>query len=168
MPQAALSYNDRKVLDRHAQHMKTLQKKEPRIPFTEEGYEKLLEERKKLLSERPEAVEHLREARAMGDLSENGYYKVSRQRLSFLDSQIRRVERLIRLATIRETRHVTLTDGVKNFDYDIVGDYEANPAKGKISEKSPIGRALTGKKEGDEITVTTPSGMKNFTIVKLT
>ena len=58
---------------------KILPKKEPRIPFTREGYEKLLADQEKFLAARPEAVHHLAEARGMGDLSENGYYKASRQ-----------------------------------------------------------------------------------------
>lgn len=68
-----------------------------RIPFTQDGYNNFLEEKKKLLSERPEAVDHLRRAREMGDLSENGYYKASRARLSALDARLRHLERLIRL-----------------------------------------------------------------------
>ncbi|KKU87929.1 MAG: Transcription elongation factor GreA [Candidatus Gottesmanbacteria bacterium GW2011_GWA2_47_9] len=74
--------------------------KEARILFTAKGYQQVLVEKEKLLTERPEAVEHLRKAREMGDLSENGYYKASRARLSFLDARIRRVERLIRLGVI--------------------------------------------------------------------
>ena len=77
-----------------------------------------------LLAQRPEAVEHLTKARAMGDLSENGYYKASRQRLTFLDSRIRRVERLIKLGVIVESRgndkveigcKVKITDGSKEY-----------------------------------------------------
>src|SRR5512135_3767572 len=117
-------------------------KKEPRIPFTKEGYQKILEEKAKLAAERPDAVEHLRLARNMGDLSENGYYKASRQRLSFIDSRIRRVERLIRLAKIVESTHtgavdigsvVTVSDGTDEYQYTIVGGYESDPSKKSIS-----------------------------------
>jgi len=153
---------------------KIFPKKEPRIPFTQEGYDNLLTERAKLLSERPDAVEHLRLARGMGDLSENGYYKASRQRLSFLDSRIRRVERLLKLAVIVQSNnsgvvdigsHVTISDGTKEYAYEVVGGYESDPSKHSVSHVSPIGRALIDKKAGDEITVHAPSGDKHFTIV---
>lgn len=147
--------------------MKFIPKKEPRIPVTQEGYEKLIEEKNVLQSRRPEAVDHLREARNMGDLSENGYYKASRQQLSFLDSRIRRVERLIRLAKIIEPTRVKLTDGTREYEYTIVGGFESDPAKKYISPASPLGRALIGKKSGDAVEVHTPSGIKTYTILSI-
>lgn len=152
---------------------KILARKENRIPFTKEGYQKLLEDRAKFLAARPEAVEHLRKSREMGDLSENGYYKASRQQLSFLDSRIRRVERLIRLAKIVESSNsgiidigsnVTISDGTKEYSYDLVGGYESNPSKQTISHLSPLGRALIGKKLHDVIDVHAPNGDKKYTI----
>lgn len=148
----------------------------PRIPFTKEGYEKLLEEKKKLLSERPEAVEHLRKAREMGDLSENGYYKASRARLSFLDGRIRRIERLVKLAIIASPSQtekidigssVCITDTQKEYTYTIVGGYESDPSKNTISHLSPIGRSLMGKKKGDTVEVHAPSGIKTFTVLSI-
>ncbi len=149
-------------------------KKEARIPFTKVGYEKVLEEKAKLLSERPEAVEHLRKSREMGDLSENGYYKASRARLSFLDAQIRRNERLVRLGTIVESSgsgrveigsEVTLTDGKKEFHYTVVGGYESDPSKKTVSHISPIGKALVGKKAQDKVDVYAPNGVTTYTIL---
>jgi len=142
-------------------------KPEPKIPFTKEGYQKLLEDREKFLKARPEAVRHLSEARGMGDLSENGYYKASRQQLSFLDSRIRRVERLIRLAKIIEPTRVKLTDGTKEYEYTIVGGFESDPTKKSISPQSPLGRALVGKKPNDIIEVHTPGGIKKYTILSI-
>jgi len=151
-------------------------KKEATIPFTREGYQKVLEEKAKLVSERPEAVEHLRKSREMGDLSENGYYKASRARLSFLDSRIRRVERLVRLGRVVESAgtgivdigsHVTITDGKNNYEYSVVGGYESDPAQKTISNYSPLGRALMGKKKGDSVIVHAPSGSKIYTIVEI-
>lgn len=153
---------------------KALPYKEARIPFTPEGFRKLEEERKEYLRQRPEAVEHLRKAREMGDLSENGYYKASRQRLSFLDSRIRRVERLIRLALIVETSHgetitigsvVLFSDAKGQHTYTIVGGYESDPSKGLISHISPLGKAMLGKKKGDSMSVTTPRGTNTYTIL---
>ncbi len=151
-------------------------KKEPRIPFTQDGYDKILVEKAKLIAERPDAVEHLRLARNMGDLSENGYYKASRQRLSFIDARIRRVERLIKLAKIVESAnlgfvdigsHVKITDGTREFEYNIVGGYESDPTQKTISHISPIGKALLGKKAQDTVEVVAPSGTKQYTIVSV-
>ena len=150
--------------------------KEARIIFTAKGYQQVLVEKEKLLTERPEAVEHLRKAREMGDLSENGYYKASRARLSFLDARIRRVERLIRLGVIVQSSQsgvvdigtkVKITDGQKEYEYEIVGGYESDPSKKTISHISPIGRALMGKKQNETITVQAPSGTKTYTILSV-
>lgn len=152
-------------------------KKEGTIPFTKEGYEKVLEEKIKLLAARPEAVEHLSKARQMGDLSENGYYKASRARLSFLDAQIRRNERLVRLGrviqatgsgTVEIGSIVTVTDGVHEFMYTVVGGYESDPSRKTISHISPIGRALMGKKKNDTVEVHAPAGVRTYTIVEIT
>lgn len=148
--------------------MKKIQlRKEPRIPVTQEGYQKLLSDRAKFLAARPEAVKNLSESRAMGDLSENGYYKASRQQLSFLDSRIRRVERLIKLARIIEPVRIKFTDGTTEYEYEIVGGFESDPTKHTISQQSPLGRAVAGKKPGDVIEVITPGGVKKYTIVSI-
>lgn len=152
-------------------------KRESTIPFTKEGYQKILEEKTKLLSERPDAVEHLARARQMGDLSENGYYKASRARLSFLDARIRRIERLVRLGRVVQSSgrdvveigsHVIITDGKNLHEYSIVGGYESDPSKKTISHHSPLGRALMGKKKNDIIEVHAPAGNKAYTIKEVT
>lgn len=151
-------------------------RKEPGIPFTKEGYKKVLDERKRLLAERPSAVENLRKAREMGDLSENGYYKAARARLSFLDGQIRRIERLVRFGvvvastgtdTIEIGNTIHLTDGEKEYTYTIVGGYESDPSKNTISHVSPLGKSLMGKKEGDNVETYAPQGLRTFTIKKI-
>lgn len=151
-------------------------KKETRIPFTKEGYQKILDEKAKLLAARPEAVEHLTKSRQMGDLSENGYYKASRARLSFLDARLRRIERLVRLGRIVEPTHrgmveigstVTIKDDNNTFTYTVVGGYESDPSKKSISQNSPIGHALMGKKVNDNINVHAPSGIKTYTILNI-
>ena len=146
---------------------KLLRRKEPGIPVTREGYQKLLEDRAMFLAARPEAVEHLRKSREMGDLSENGYYKASRQQLSFLDSRIRRVERLIKLAKIITPARVKLSDGKNEYEYEIVGGYESDPIKHTISQQSPLGRAIIGKKVNDVVEVHAPSGIKKYTILSV-
>ena len=155
---------------------KIFRKKEARIPFTKEGYEQILAERVKLLGERPDAVEHLRKSREMGDLSENGYYKASRQRLTFLDGRIRRVERLVKLAVIVASTHtgivdigstVTITDTNNTYTYTIVGGYESDPTKKTISHISPLGKALMGKKKSDVAIMQAPAGVKTYTILEI-
>ena len=147
-----------------------------RIPFTQEGYDKLLEEKKQLISERPEAVDHLRKAREMGDLSENGYYKASRAKLTSLDSRLRHLEKLIRLGRIVQTAHtgfvdigctVTITDGTKESKFTLVGGYESDPVHHTISYISPLGKALMGKKENDFISVNAPKGLVSYTILHI-
>jgi transcription elongation factor GreA len=152
-------------------------KKEPRIPFTKEGYQNMLNEQAKLLAQRPEAVENLRKSREMGDLSENGYYKASRARLSFLDAQLRRLERLVRYGTIVTSTgsgrveigsRVTLTNGKIESQFTIVGGYESDPTKNTISFMSPIGKALMGHVINDKVDVIAPAGIITYTILKIT
>ncbi|MFH0749458.1 MAG: transcription elongation factor GreA [Candidatus Gottesmanbacteria bacterium] len=156
--------------------MKVFVPKPKQIPFTTTGYQQLLDEKKKLIGERPDAVEHLRKAREMGDLSENGYYKASRARLSSLDARLRHLERLIRFGKIVESAHtgfvdigstVTISDGQKEMTYTIVGGYESDPKQHTISYLSPIGKSLMGKQQGDAITVTIPSGTVRYRILLL-
>lgn len=144
-----------------------------RIPFTKDGYQKVLDEKVKLLAERPEAVEHLHKAREMGDLSENGYYKASRAKLSSIDANLRRIERLVRLGKVIETtgndfinfgNTATISDGTKTYEYTLVGGYESDPAQKTVSQFSPIGKALMNKKVGEEIVVQAPSGIRKYTI----
>jgi transcription elongation factor GreA len=150
--------------------------KEPRIPFTREGYEKVIKEKAALLAERPDAVEHLRKAREMGDLSENGYYKAARARLSFLDAQLRRVERLVRYGIVVESQNsgavdigscVTITNGTIEKVFTVVGGYESDPTQQTISYMSPLGKALMGRKVDDAIEVQAPSGVIKYTIVRI-
>lgn len=149
-------------------------KKPARIPFTKEGYQKVLEQQAKLLGERPDAVENLKKAREMGDLSENGYYKASRARLSFIDAQLRRLDKLVRLGTV--VGHAALS-GVIGFGntvtvrspkitrtFTIVGGYESNPSDNSISHISPLGKALLGHKQGDVIVLNAPGGDIEYTI----
>jgi transcription elongation factor GreA len=156
--------------------MKYYPQKEARIPFTKVGFKKIQEEKAKLMAERPEAVDNLHKSREMGDLSENGYYKASRARLSFIDAQIRRVDRLIKLAVIVESTNsgkvdigsnVEITDGKINRNLKIVGGYESNPLDGTVSYMSPIGKALMGKSVNDLTIVHAPAGNITYTIKKI-
>jgi len=147
-----------------------------KIRFTKDGFEKLTAEYQGLLAERPDAVEHLRKARELGDLSENGYYKASRAKLSFIDSRLRKMQYQLKQAEIVDFTDtqtvdigvtVTLTNEDKDVTYTIVGDLEADPLFHKLSLLSPIGKEIMGKKVGDQIFVTAPSGVKKYTISKI-
>lgn len=153
-------------------------RKEQLIPFTPEGYQKLLAERVQLLADRPAAVEQLRKGREMGDLSENGYYKAARQQLSFLDGRIRRADRLIKLArivhySVSDTVQIGSTVVIKDElnqeqTLKVVGGYESNPLEHTISHVSPIGKALMGKRKGDIVRFTVPKGERKLTLISVT
>src|SRR3972149_10540372 len=147
-----------------------------KIPFTQTGLKKIIAERDNLLAERPDAVSHLTKAREMGDLSENGYYKEARARLSFIDGRLRHFDRIIKFAegvapqageTINFGSQVVISDGQKEFKYKVVGSFESDPNQQTISIKSPLGQALMGKKVGDEISVTTPNGKTAYKIINV-
>lgn len=147
------------------------------IKFTQKGYDELVGQRKKLLSQRPQAVANLREAREMGDLSENGYYKEARARLSFIDGRVRHFDHLLgRAVVVKSTNknvveigsQVTIAGGGKKSTYTIVGGYESDPSLGTISHRSPIGSALMGKRAKNTVNVHTPAGEAKYTILKIT
>lgn len=149
------------------------------ILFTQMGFEAVLREKEELLAKRPEVVKELAHARSMGDLSENGYYKAARQKLSTLDARLRHLESLRRRAQIVSRQQtgvveigatVTLQEeGTKILTtYQIVGGHESDPIKGTISYRSPIGSACMGKVRDSVITVETPKGSRSFRIVDIT
>ncbi len=146
------------------------------IPFTQTGLDKIRAERDKLVAERPDAVSNLTKAREMGDLSENGYYKESRARLSFIDGRLRHLERILKNAvvmpaakgnTVTFGSKVKLSSGDKELEFTVVGSFESDPMQKTISAKSPLGKALIDKKAGDEVTVTTPNGATRYTILSI-
>lgn len=152
------------------------QKREAKIPFTREGYEEMLRERQALLEERPHAVEDLQKAREMGDLSENGYYKAARAKLSSIDANLRKLDRLRKLGVVVAPNNagmvdigstVMISDGEKDAEYTIVGGYESDPKKHTISHLSPLGKAIMGRNIGDTVKVKAPAGTKHYTIKHL-
>ncbi|MGH7831376.1 MAG: transcription elongation factor GreA [Candidatus Binatia bacterium] len=152
-----------------------------RVPMTHPGYQRLLDELKRLKGvERPKLVQEIEEARGHGDLSENAEFHAAKDRQSLLDVQIREIEDKLARAQVIEVSKlsgdkvvfgatVTLADGDNGTEvvYQIVGDHEAEPKNGKISISSPIARALIGKCEGDEVEVRTPTGIRSFEILRL-
>ena len=146
-----------------------------RIRFTQEGLDRVKKEYADLQESRDPAVKELVRAREMGDLSENGLYHAAKSRLRSIDSTLRRLSTQIKLAEVYTTpvgkigigSKVSVNQDNKDIEYQIVGDFEANPMQNRISPNSPIGQALLGKKEGDNVEIFTPSGTKILKISKV-
>ena len=137
------------------------------VSLTKQGKTDLEAELKELIGRRPAIAERLQTARAFGDLSENQEYTDARSEQKTVENRIAEIEDILKNAKlIRNASHdkvamgatVTVTLSGKKFTYSIVGPVEANPLEGKISDKSPIGQALLGKKVGD--TYELPNGNK--------
>lgn len=146
------------------------------INFTSEGLQKIKKEYEDLLVARKPAVEQLRIAREMGDLSENAAYKVARGELSSIDARIRRLTLILKNAKVKDEQFtgkvifgttVTLLCGNKKSVYRIVGGLETDPSLGKLSEQSPLGRVLLGKREGDTVEIDVPVGRLSYKILKI-
>ena len=152
-----------------------------RIPITKEGLQKLRTELNRLESvEKPQNIRAIEEARGHGDLSENAEYHAAKERQSFLEGKINDLRATIGKSEVLEVesgpadrivfgRTVRLynlqTD--EEITYQLLGPYESDPENGKISVTSPLGRALVGKEEGDEISVRTPGGVQEFEILEI-
>lgn len=148
-----------------------------KIPFTREGYERVSRELKELIEvKRPEIIATVAEARSHGDLRENAAYDVARQDQAMIEKRISDLEDKLRNAQIIEDSGRS-ADGVVtlgrtitvDFDgdeeiYKLVGPAEAMPIDGLISEDSPMGNQLKGKKVGDRVTVETPGGRAEILI----
>ncbi len=115
-------------------------------------------------------------AREQGDLSENAGYHAAKEELGKIDSRVRELKLMMRLAKVEEAQEitavafgnkVTINDGENNREFTIVSGQEADPAKGKISDSSPIGSALIGKRVGDFVNVDLPSGKTVYKIIDI-
>lgn len=150
-----------------------------RIQLTKEGRQKLEKELSFLVEEkRPKLVERLAAARTAGDLSENNDYATAKEELEFIDNRIDKLEETLASAVlIRQSNGkskfvclgclVTVGNGKDNQQFCIVGEWEADPANKKISHSSPIGKALIGRKVGDEIEVEAPAGKVVYKILAI-
>ncbi len=150
-----------------------------KVPMLAEGYEKLTADLKVLRKERPKIVDAIEEARGHGDLSENAEYHAAKERQGQVEAQIAELEDRVSRAQIIDPASlsgdqikfgatVTLADeDDKSVKYQIVGLTEADAKKGRISYESPLARALIGKKVGDEVEVTVPSGERFYVINKV-
>lgn len=149
--------------------------------MTPEGFKKLEDELKNLkLKERPAIVKAISEARALGDLSENAEYHYAKDKQGFIEGRIQELESKLSRAeiidvtklqgkTVKFGATVILCDEATDEEvtYKVVGVDEADIKNQLLSIESPLARALIGKTEGDEITLSTPSGAKVYEIVKV-
>lgn len=142
--------------------------------LTPQGYEELKIELEQLKQKRIEISKRIEEAKSLGDLSENADYTKSKEEQSFNEGKIRETEALLsRAEIIRKNTHtdevrvgstVDVVNGGNPHSYTIVGSHEADPVEGKISNESPLGKEFLGKKVGDKVKVSTPSGSSTYTI----
>jgi transcription elongation factor GreA len=147
------------------------------IHVSADGLDKLRAELTELRNVRRQVViARVASARELGDLSENAEYHAAREELGFLEGRVRDLEdRLRRAVVITGPSHGAADMGstvVVEIDEDrhtfaLVGSAEANPAAGRISTSSPVGRALVGKREGEEVVVRTPAGEVHYRIIEV-
>lgn len=152
-----------------------------RYPMTAEGKKKLQDELRSLkLEKRPEVIKRIKVARSFGDLSENSEYDSAKDEQSAVESRIQQVEEMLKYADVIDAdsvdpnevsigKTVTYTEvGTSDPEtYTIVGYDESDPLNGKISNNSPIAKALLGKKTGDKVTISTPGGQFDVEINKV-
>ena len=150
--------------------------------YTQEGYQALVDELEYLKgTKRQQVKEDIATARSFGDLSENSEYDEARNEQAKVEARITELEQLILNAVIvdeskMDTSIVNVGSTVKvhdeefdeDIDYSIVGSNEVDPLQNKISDMSPIGRALIGKRAGDKISVETPGGVVHLEILEVT
>lgn len=141
--------------------------------LTKEGKAELERELAELKGRRGAVADKIANARDFGDLSENAEYDAAREEQAGDESRIGEIEEILRNAEIITAKRgssitlgskVTLTSGKKTFEYTVVGPVEADPLSGKISNESPIGVALLGKKVGESADIKTPKGTTKYEI----
>lgn len=150
-----------------------------KLPMLAIGQKMILEQLEALKAERPQVIDAIEEARAHGDLSENAEYHAAKERQGQIEAMIGDLEdRLSRALVIDPATlsgdkvvfgaTVTLLDeDDKELVYQIVGQTEADAKSGRISYNSPLGRALIGRKVGEDVEVTVPSGDRYYSISKI-
>ena len=152
-----------------------------KIPMTEAGYKQLQEELKKLTSEdRPNIIAAIAEARGHGDLSENAEYQYAKEQQSLIEGRIADLESSISRAEVIDIKNISGEDikfGAtveiedddtgKKQTYQIVGEYESDIKNKKLSINSPLARGLIGKLRDDSVEISSPKGVKSYTIISV-
>ena len=149
-----------------------------KIQLTQDGYDNLMVELDELLkNKKPAAVSRLSRARSMGDLAENSEYHAAKEELAFVAGRVTEVETILKnalvVSSVRTVNKISLGSKVKVTsdkgaeEFEIVGEFEANPIEKKLSSTSPIGLALIGKAVGETAEVVAPAGNKSYTVVEI-
>jgi transcription elongation factor GreA len=150
------------------------------VILTPEGLEKLKQEIEHLsTTRRREVAERIKEAREFGDITENSEYDDAKNEQAMLEQRIAQLEDKLRSAQVIDASELkndivrvgTLVSGKdekgKTFKYTIVGSTEADPAQSRLSNESPVGKALIGRKKGETVSVPAPKGERKLTIAKI-
>jgi transcription elongation factor GreA len=143
-----------------------------------EGLEKLKAELDELTNvKRPEVAQRIHDAKEHGDVTENAEYEDAKNEQAFIEGRIQALTSIIKNAVIIDEKHsrtvvqigstVTIQGDNGKERYTIVGSAEAAPEEGRISNESPVGRALLGKRKGDQVTVSVPAGDSTYTVVSI-
>ncbi len=146
--------------------------------MTKEGLSALKKELDELVEvKRPKLVERLANARQQGDLTENSDYANAKEELEFLDGRISELEEVLKNASVVSGNgkahgvalgtKVTVKANGDKLVFDIVGEWEADPANKKISHESPLGQALVGKRVGEKVEVEAPAGKLTYQILAI-
>lgn len=149
-----------------------------KIQFTKTGLAELQQELAELKAHKlPATIERVARARDFGDLSENAEYHAAKEELSFIEGRVEELEELVKKAqVIKESTsndkvgvgcRVTVQVSGKDHTYEVVGEWEADPIKMKISHTSPLGQALMGKKKGEAVELMAPAGKVVYKIKKI-
>lgn len=152
-----------------------------RIPITREGYEALKKEIEKIKKiDRPKNIKAIEEARAHGDLSENAEFEAAKDRQAFIEGRLMEIRYRLANAdivdpnTLPKDRAVFAStvvleniDTGETVEYQLVGPNESDIEKGKISITSPLGKAIIGKKPGEEITMLAPGGKRYYELLDI-
>jgi transcription elongation factor GreA len=152
-----------------------------RFPITRMGYEALQSELRHLKTvERPNVIKSIEEARAHGDLSENAEYEAAKERQAFVEARVNELSFKLNNADIIDPDNLpkdravfasrVLLENVdtgEDVEYQLVGPEESDINKGRISIASPLGKAIIGRKPGDEITLQAPGGKRVYELIQI-
>ena len=151
------------------------------VILTPEGLSRLQEELEELQTvRRREVAERIKEAREFGDITENAEYDDAKNEQAMLEARIAKLEERIAAARVIEKKEIAKdvvsvgakvrlrdVDAKQTVEYHIVGSAEANPAEFKLSNESPVGRAIIGHKKGETVEVSTPRGSMKYKILEI-
>ncbi len=151
------------------------------VILTKEGYQKLKDEIEYLSTDRRRDVaERIKTAREFGDIAENAEYDDAKNEQAMLEARIAKLEERLAAARVIEKRDIAKdvvsigsrvrlrdVDAKQTVEYHIVGSAEANPAEHKLSNESPVGQAILGKKKGETVEVKTPRGSLKYKILEI-